>query len=165
MPQIDFEKLTKNLGHCTPLWFAELTRVTTLIDKAEQEGELIDIYASVSTVELLQSVIADEECETNARQETNNLIYALRFLERQGYVLDYTRSHSIWLRPPRLYRNDCYTTFHWKDNNNPYSFEAYFSVPTGIAWHLISLGYKLLNPVQHKIVASKRSLLDIRAEA
>lgn len=132
--------------------------MSKLVDKAEQEGKLIDIYASASTVELLQAVIADEESETNARQETNKLIYALRTLERQGYVLDYTRSHLIWLKPPRLYRNDLYTVFHWKDNGKPYSFEAYFSVPTELAWPLISLGYGLLKPGQYKIFDSKASL-------
>lgn len=84
--------------------------------------------------------------------------YALRTLERQGYVLDYTRSRSIWLKSPRLYRNDLYTTFYWKDSGNPYSFEAYFSVPTGLAWPLISLGYGLLKPGQHKIFDSKASM-------
>ena len=158
MPQIDFEKLTEKIEKFTPLWFDEFTKVSKLVDKAEREGKLISIYASPNTVELLQYVIADEEGETNARQETNNLIYALRTLERQGYVLDYTRSRSIWLKPPRLYRNDLYTTFHWKDSGNPYSFEAYFSVPTSIAWPLISLRYGLLKPGQHKIFDSKASM-------
>lgn len=158
MPQIDFEKLTEKIDKFTPLWFDEFTKVSKLVDKAEQEGKLIDIYASASTVELLQAVIADEEGETNARQETNNLVYALRALERLGYVLDYTRNHSICLKPPRLYRNDLYTTFHWKDSGNPYSFEAYFSVPTGLACPLISLGYGLLKPGQHKIFDSKASM-------
>ncbi len=158
MPQIDFEKLTENIDKFTPLWFDEFTKVRKLVDKAEQDGKLIDIYASASTVELLQYVIADEEGETNARQETNELIYALCALERQGYVLDYTRSHSIGLKPPRLYRNDLYTTFYWKDNGNPYSFEAYFSVPTGIAWPLISLGYGLSKPGKHKIFCNKASM-------
>lgn len=158
MPQIDFEKLTEKIDKFTPLWFDEFTKVSKLVAEAEQDGKLIDIYASASTVELLQYVIADEEGETNARQETNNLIYALRTLERQGYVLDYTKSRSIWLKPPRLYRNDLYTTFHWKDSGNPYSFEAYFSVPTGLAWPLISLGYGLLKPGQHKIFHSKASM-------
>ena len=158
MPQIDFEKLTEKIDKFTPLWFDEFTKVSKLVDKAEGEGKLISIYASPNTVDLIKAVISDDIDSLIANKETNNLVYALRALERQGYVLDYTRSHSFWLKPPRLYRNDLYTTFYWKDNGNPYSFEAYFSVPTGIAWPLISLGYGLLKPGQHKIFGSKASM-------
>lgn len=158
MPQIDFEKLTEKIDKFTPLWFDEFTKMSKLVDKAEQEGKLIDIYASPNTVDLMKAVISDDIDGLIAKEETNNLVYALRALERLGYVLDYTRSHLIWLKPPRLYRNNLYATFYWKDSSNPYSFEAYFSVPTGLAWPLISLGYGLLKPGQHKIFNSKASM-------
>lgn len=158
MPQIDFEKLTEKIEWLTPLWFDEFIKVSKLVDKAEREGKLIDIYASSNTIDLIKAVISDDINELIANKETNNLVYALRALERLGYVLDYTRNHSIFLKPPRLYRNDLYTTFYWKDNSNPSYFEAYISVPTGIAWPLISLGYGLLKPGQHKIFYNKASL-------
>lgn len=158
MPQIDFEKFTEKIEKFTPLWFDEFTKVSKLIDKAEGEGKLISIYASPNTVDLMKAVISDDIDSLLVNKETNNLVYALRALERLGYVLDYTRNHSICLKPPRLYRNDLYTTFYWKDNSNPASFEAYISVSTGIAWPLISLGYGLLKPGQHKIFSNKASM-------
>lgn len=158
MPQIDFEKSTEKIELFTPLWFDEFTRVRKLVDKAEGEGKLISIYASPNTVDLMKAVISDDIDSLLVNKETNHLVYALRALERLGYVLDYTRNHSICLKPPRLYRNDLYTTFHWKDNSNPSCFEAYISVSTGIAWPLISLGYGLLKPGQHKIFNSKASM-------
>lgn len=158
MPQIDFEKLTEKIDKFTPLWFDEFTKVSKLVDEAEGEGKLISVYASPNTVDLMKAVISDDIDGLIAKEETNKLVYALRALERLGYVLDYTRNHSICLKPPRLYRNDLYTTFHWKDNGIPSSFEAYISVPTSIAWSLISLGYGLLNPGKHKIFYNKASL-------
>lgn len=158
MPQIDFEKITEKIERYTPLWFDEFTKISKLVDEAEREGKLISVYASPNTVDLMKAVISDDIDGLIAKEETNKLVYALRALERLGYVLDYTRNHSIYLKPPRLYRNDLYTTFHWKDNSIPSSFEAYISVPTGIAWPLISLGYGLLKPGQHKIFNSKASM-------
>lgn len=158
MPQIDFEKLTEKIEWLTPLWFDEFTKVSKLVNEAEREGKLIGIYASTNTVDLIKAVISDDIDSLLVNKETNNLVYALRALERLGYVLDYTRNHSIYLKPPRLYRNDLYTTFHWKDNSIPSSFEAYISVSTGIAWSLISLGYGLLKPGQHKIFDNKDSM-------
>lgn len=158
MPQIDFEKLTEKIDKFTPLWFDDFTKVSKLVDKAEREGKLISVYASPNTVDLMKAVISDDIDSLLVNKETNNLVYALRFLERLGYVLDYTRNHSIFLKPPRLYRNDLYTTFYWKDNGIPSYFEAYISVPTGIAWPLISLGYRLLKPGQHKIFNNKASM-------
>lgn len=158
MPQIDFEKLTEKLDRCTPLWFDEFTKISKLVDEAEREGKLISIYASPNTVDLMKAVISDDIDSLLVNKETNNLVYALRSLERLGYVLDYTRNHSICLKPPKLYRNDLYTTFRWKDNGIPSSFEAYISVSTSIAWSLISLGYGLLKPGQHKIFNSKASM-------
>ena len=158
MPQIDFEKLTEKIDKFTPLWFDEFTKVSKLVDKAEREGKLISVYASPNTVDLMKTVIYNDIDSLLVNKETNNLLYALRALERLGYVLDYTRNHSIYLKPPRLYRNDLYTTFHWKDNSIPSSFEAYISVSTGIAWPLISLGYGLLKPGQHEIFNSKASM-------
>lgn len=158
MPQIDFEKLTEKLDRCTPLWFDEFTKISKLVDEAEREGKLISIYASPNTVDLMKAVISDDIDSLLVNKETNNLVYALRALERLGYVLDYTRNHSICLKPPKLYRNDLYTTFYWKDNSNSSSFEAYISVSTGIAWPLISLGYGLLKPGQHKIFNNKASM-------
>lgn len=158
MPQIDFEKFTEKIELFTPLWFDEFTRVRDLVDEAEGEGKLISIYASSNTVDLIKAVVSDDIDELIANRETNKLVYALRALERLGYVLDYTRNHRIFLKPPNLYRNDLYTTFYWRDNSNPSCFEAYISVPTGIAWPLISLGYGLLKPGQHKIFCNKASL-------
>lgn len=158
MPQIDFEKLTEKIDRFTPLWFDEFTKIRKLVDKAEGEGKLISIYASPNTVDLMKAMISDDIDSLLVNKETNNLVYALRALERLGYVLDYTRSRSIFLKPPNLYRNDLYTTFHWKDNGIPSTFEAYISVPTGIAWPLISLGYGLLKPGQHKIFDNKASM-------
>lgn len=158
MPQIDFEKFTEKIELFTPLWFDEFTKVSKLVDEAEGEGKLISIYASPNTVDLMKAVISDDIDSLLVNKETNNLVYALRALERLGYVLDYTRNHSICLKPPRLYRNDLYTTFHWKDKVSPHLFEAYISVPTGIAWPLISLGYGLLKPGQHKIFDSNASM-------
>ena len=158
MPQIDFEKITEKIEKFTPLWFDEFTKISKLVDEAEGEGKIISIYASPNTVDLIKAVISDDIDSLIANKETNNLVYALRALERLGYVLDYTRNHSICLKPPRLYRNDLYTTFHWRDNGIPSSFEAYISVSTGIAWPLISLGYGLLKPGQHKIFDNKASM-------
>lgn len=158
MPQIDFEKFTEKIELFTPLWFDEFTRVRDLVDEAEGEGKLISIYASPNTIDLIKAVVSDDIDELIANRETNKLVYALRALERLGYVLDYTRNHRIFLKPPNLYRNDLYTTFYWRDNSNPSCFEAYISVPTGIAWPLISLGYGLLKPGQHKIFYNKASL-------
>lgn len=146
MPQIDFEKLTDKIERFTPLWFDEFTRVTTLANEAEADGKLIDIYASSSTIDLIKAVVSGDIDSIIAREGSNKLLHALRALERQGYVLDYTRSQSFSIKPPSLYRNDLYTTFHWVDDNNPYIFEAYISVPTGLAWPFISLGYGLLKP-------------------
>ena len=134
------------------------TKISKLVDEAEGEGKLISIYASPNTVDLMKAVISDDIDSLLVNKETNNLVYALRALERLGYVLDYTRSRSIFLKPPNLYRNDLYTTFYWKDNSDPSCFEAYISVSTSIAWPLISLGYALLKPGQHKIFCSKASL-------
>lgn len=158
MPQIDFEKWTEKIEKFTPLWFNEFTKMSRLVDEAEGEGKLISIYASSNTIDLIKAVISDDIDELIANKETNKLVYALRSLERLGYVLDYTRNHRFCLKPPRLYRNDLYTTFYWRDNSNPSCFEAYISVPTGIAWLLISLGYGLLKPGQHKIFYNKASL-------
>lgn len=158
MPQIDFEKFTEKIEPFTPLWFSEFTRVSKLVDEAEREGKLISIYASPNTVDLMKAVISDDIDGLIAKEETNKLVYALRALERLGYVLDYTRNHSIFLKPPRLYRNDLYTTFRWRDNSSPSSFDAYISVSTGIAWPLISLGYGLLKPGQYKIFNNKASM-------
>lgn len=158
MPQIDFEKITEKIERYTPLWFDEFTKISKLVDEAEREGKLISVYASPNTVDLMKAVISDDIDGLIAKEETNKLVYALRALERLGYVLDYTRNHSIYLKPPRLYRNDLYTTFYWKDNSIPSSFEAYISVSTGIAWPLISPGYGLLKPGQHKIFNSKASM-------
>lgn len=158
MPQIDFEKCTEKIERFTPLWFDEFTKMSRLVDEAEGEGKLISIYASPNTIDLMKAVISDDIDELIANKETNDLVYALRALERLGYVLDYTRNYSIFLKPPRLYRNDLYTTFHWRDNSDPSCFEAYISVPTGIAWPLISLGYGLLKPGQHKIFCNKASM-------
>lgn len=158
MPQIDFEKLTEKIEWLTPLWFDEFTKVSKLVDEAEEEGKLISIYASPNTINLMKAVISDDIDGLIAKEETNNLIYALRALERLGYVLDYTRNYFICLKPPRLYRNDLYATFYWRDNSSPSSFEAYISVSTGIAWPLISLGYGLLKPGQHQIFCNKASM-------
>lgn len=158
MPQIDFEKSTEKIELFTPLWFDEFTRVRKLVDKAEGEGKLISVYASPNIVDLMKAVISDDIDSLLVNKETNNLVYALRALERLGYVLDYTRNHSICLKPPRVYRNDLYTTFHWRDNSSLSSFDAYISVSTGIAWPLISLGYGLLKPGQYKIFNNKASM-------
>lgn len=158
MPQIDFEKFTEKIEWLTPLWFDEFTKVSKLVDEAEGEGKLISIYAGPNTIDLMKAVISDDIDGLIAKEETNKLVYALRALERLGYVLDYTRSRSICLKPPRLYRKDLYTTFYWRDNSNPSCFEAYISVPTSIAWSLISLGYGLLKPGQHKIFNNKASM-------
>lgn len=112
MPQIDFEKITEKIEKFTPLWFDEFTKISKLVDEAEREGKLISIYASPNTVDLMKAVISDDIDSLLVNKETNNLVYALRALERLGYVLDYTRNHSICLKPPRLYRNDLYTTFY-----------------------------------------------------
>lgn len=132
--------------------------LSKLVDEAEGEGKLISVYASPNTVDLMKAVISDDIDSLLVNKETDHLVYALRALERLGYVLDYTRSRSIFLKPPNLYRNDLYTTFYWRDNGIPSSFEAYISVSTGIAWPLISLGYGLLKPGQHKIFNSKASM-------
>lgn len=158
MPQIDFEKLTEKIEWLTLSWFDEFTKVSKLVDEAEGEGKLISIYASPNTIDLIKAVVSNDIDGLIAKKETNKLVYALRALERLGYVLDYTRNHRVFLKPPNLYRNDLYTTFYWRDNSDPSCFEAYISVPTGIAWTLISLGYGLLKPGQHKIFCNKASL-------
>lgn len=151
MPQIDFEELTKDIERFTPPWFDEFTKVSALVNKAEEENKLIDIYAGSGTIDLIQYVVTDRIGGLTADERTNKLVYALRALDRLGYVIDYTRSYSISLKAPRLYRNDPYTTFYWKDHDCSSRFEVYISVPTGIAWSLISLAYKNLRTSKHNV--------------
>ena len=135
------KKITEKIEKFTPLLFDEFTKISKLVDEADREGKLISVYASPNTVDLMKAVISDDIDSLLVNKETNHLVYALRALERLGYVLNYTRNRSIFLKPPNLYLNDLYTTFYWRDNGIPSSFEAYISVSTGIAWPLISLGY------------------------